>query len=154
MLRKKIVKMYYQGESPKSLCEYYSIPKSTLYIWIYQFPEKRRNSKYLAPSTEYNNLVKRTAKLEHEREILQSFIAGLDLSQKAKYEFMDEIYGQYNIHEICNAMQVNRATYYNHLKAKIGSPSMTSTKHIYPNRFAISTKRAIRPMALNESGLH
>ncbi|MCR5572942.1 MAG: IS3 family transposase [Candidatus Saccharibacteria bacterium] len=31
---------------------------------------------------------------------------------------MDEIYGQYNIHEICDAMQVNRGTYYNHLKAK------------------------------------
>ena len=31
---------------------------------------------------------------------------------------MDEIYGQYNIHEICDAMRVNRATYYNHLKAK------------------------------------
>lgn len=116
--KKKIVKMYYQGESPKSLCEYYSIPKSTLYTWIYQFPKKKRNSKYLAPSTEYNNLVKRATKLEHERGILQSFIAGLDLSQKAKYGFMDEIYGQYNIHEICDAMQVNRATYYNHLKAK------------------------------------
>lgn len=110
--------MYYQGESPKSLCEYYSIPKSTLYTWIYQFPEKRRNSKYLAPSTEYNNLIKRATKLGHEREILQSFIAGLDLSQKTKYGFMDEIYGQYNIHEICNAMQVSRGTYYNHLKAK------------------------------------
>lgn len=116
--KKKIVKMYLQGESPKSLCEYYSIPKSTLYTWIYQFPEKRRNSKYLAPSTEYNNLVKRATKLEHEREILQSFVAGLDLSQKTKYGFMDEIYGQYNIHEICDAMQVNRGTYYNHLKAK------------------------------------
>ena len=116
--KKKIVKMYYQGESPKSLCEYYSIPKSTLYTWIYQFPEKRRNSKYLAPSTEYSNLVKRATKLEHEREILQSFIAGLNLSQKAKYGFMDEIYGQYNIHEICDAMQVSRGTYYNYLKAK------------------------------------
>lgn len=31
---------------------------------------------------------------------------------------MDEIYGQYNIHEICDAMQVSRGTYYNHLKAK------------------------------------
>lgn len=110
--------MYYQGESPKSLREYYSISKSTLYTWIYQFPEKRRNSKYLAPSTEYNNLIKRATKLEHEREILQSFIAGLDLSHKTKYGFMDEIYGQYNIHEICDAMQVSRGTYYNHLKAK------------------------------------
>lgn len=112
--------MYYQGESPKFLCEYYSIPKSTLYTWIYQFPKKKRNSKYLAPSTEHNNLVKRATKLEHEREILQSFIAGLGLSQKAKYGFMDEIYGQYNIHEICDAMQVDRGTYYNHLKAKDG----------------------------------
>ena len=116
--KKKIVKMYLQGESPKSLCEYYSIPKSTLYTWIYQFPEKRRNGKHLAPSTEYKNLVKHAAKLEHERDILQSFIAGLNLSQKAKYGFMDEIYGQYNIHEICDAMQVSRGTYYNHLKAK------------------------------------
>lgn len=86
--KKKIVKMYYRGESPKALCEYYSIPKSTLYTWIYQSPEKKRNNKFLAPSTKYNNLAKRAAKLEHGRGILQSFIAGLDLSQKAKYSVL------------------------------------------------------------------
>lgn len=115
--KKHIVKMYYRGESPKYLCEYYSIPKSTLYTWIYQHPGKRIKLN-LAPSTEYKNLVKHNNKLEHEREVLQSFIAGLDLPKKTKYAFMDEIYGQYNIYEICDAMQIDRGTYYNHLKSK------------------------------------
>ena len=116
--KKKIVKMYFQGESPKSLCEYYSIPKSTLYTWIYQSSEKKRRSKYLAPSTEYNGLVKHATKLEHELEILQAFINGLETPKKTKYSFMDKIYGQYSIYEICDALNVDRGTYYAHLKSK------------------------------------
>lgn len=117
--RKKIIlNRYFSGESPKALCEYYSIPKSTLYTWIYKSPRRRIKSKFLAPTTEYKNLAKHSLKLEHEREMLQSYLDYIRATKKQRYEFMDTIYGQYNVHEICDAFKIDRGTYYNHLKAK------------------------------------
>ena len=51
--KNKIVKMYLQGESPKSLCEYYSIPKSTLYTWIYQSSESPLISVHISDDASY-----------------------------------------------------------------------------------------------------
>lgn len=116
--RKQIVRQYHEGVAAKELCQQYDLSRSTLYTWIYKYPPKQLRHKFTAPSTELRGLQKNVTKLANEVNILQSFLEYKGFTNKDRYEFMDLIYGKFTIHELCGAFNIDRATYYNHLKAK------------------------------------
>lgn len=113
-----IARQYHSGANIKDLVVKYRIPKSTLYSWINKYPPKKQKSKFLASSSEQRNLQKYADKLGNELNILQSFLQYKGIDNKERYEFMDHIYGNFTIHEICGAFNIDRATYHNHLHNK------------------------------------
>ena len=116
--KKKIVNKYYKGAKIPDLSKQYRIPISTIYTWIKKYPPAHLKHKFLAQATDYRNLEKRATKFGNELNLLQSFLEYKGIENKERYEFMDLLYGKFTIHELCGAFNIDRGTYYNHLRSK------------------------------------
>ena len=115
--QKRISRLYQEGASITELSRLYDLPKSSIYNWGHKY----RTSPYsikVVMTHELNNLKRTANRTARELEICQKCLRRLELSPKEKYAFMDSIHGQYSLHEICEAMEVGRGAYYNHLRAK------------------------------------
>jgi hypothetical protein len=116
-LKKTVMQRLETGESIKKLSEELHISKSTLYRWrkIYS-PAKVKQYSYTPK--EFDALSRRLLKLEHKMEIihLSGYLAAVPLQKKL--DTLEHIYQQnqqYSVHELCEALDVARGTFYNHI---------------------------------------
>lgn len=116
--QRQIVNEYYDGVKIPDLSKKYNIPVSTIYTWIKKYPPKHLEHKFFAPPKEHRSLQRYANKLGNEVNILQSFLEYKGIDNKERYEFMDLLYGKFTIHELCGAFNIDRGTYYNHLRSK------------------------------------
>ena len=115
--QKRLARLYRRGTSITELSRQHGLSKSSIYYWGHKYYASPHSIK--AVTTQELNSLKRTAsRTARKLEICQKCLRGLELTPKEKYAFMDSIYGQYSLHEICEAMDVDRGTYYNHLRVK------------------------------------
>ncbi len=92
------------------------IPRSTFYSWL-----KEHNAKQPQPVpmefTPKNSriLMNKVARLEGIIEILKTVNCTVHSPLNEKLSEMDRLYGQYSVHALCDALDVSRGTFYNHL---------------------------------------
>ena len=110
----QIIARYKNDESIISISKESGIPRSTIYRWI--------NDDKFANSTPQSVIDKEIKKLEQKIEKLQTMLAiihelGISINAplKEKLNAMTPLYGKYNVHWLCEAMQVDRGTFYNHI---------------------------------------
>ena len=113
-LKLQIIARYKNDEKIISISKESGIPRSTIYRWI--------NDDKFANSTPQSVKDKEIKKLEQKIEKLQTMLAiihelGISINAplKEKLNAMTPLYGKYNVHWLCEAMQVDRGTFYNHI---------------------------------------
>jgi len=92
------------------------VPRSTFYGWLraYQKAQQAQKRKTINPHN-FRLLETKVARLEGIIEILQKSPCLVQAPLKERLSFAEEIYSQYSVHMICEAMSIDRGTFYNHI---------------------------------------
>ncbi len=93
------------------------IPRSTLYSWIkrYQKEGHQINSALIFTKRDFQRLENRIKHLEGILSILKTVPCSVHASLKERLNAIEALQGQYSIHMLCEAMNIARGTFYNHI---------------------------------------
>ena len=116
--KKQAIRRYEKGESIPALCQELHIAQSTFYHWRNQYRSIQTSAHTYTPA-EFDVLVRRLQKAEHKLSIIQlsGYLSKVPLQDKlATLEhFHNEMSDLYSVHELCEALDVSRGTFYNHI---------------------------------------
>ncbi len=108
-----IIHRYESGESVTSLAHTHGISRGTIYNWMHIAHEDN-------PSVEKpTNIHLMSRKLQRMSDILEIKNRVPCTSSAPLQErlcALEALYGQYNVHVLCEALSVDRGTFYNHVK--------------------------------------
>lgn len=110
-LKKKVIKDYQSGISICDVSQIFGIAISTVYRWLKELGNESIPSKDTV-------LFHKKEHLEHVLEIirLSSLIDEVPLRRRLDIlENLHTQHGEYNVHELCEALNVARGTFYNHI---------------------------------------
>lgn len=113
--KQKLVARYYNGESAADICLQNGIAKSTFYTWLKPYKAIKTKSGYEFTPAEFAKLRTRLNKLEQIIEVLQKVNCTTSSPLKEKLNELTKLYNQYSVHVLCEALNVPRGTFYNHL---------------------------------------
>ena len=101
------------GESVLSISADTGISRSSLYAWI---KEERNTADTVEFSLKnFRIMVNKVSRLEGIIEILQRVNCTVSSPLEEKLPAMEELYSQYSVHMLCDALQVPRGTFYNYI---------------------------------------
>ena len=114
--KQKAIDRFISGESAAAILADIGIPKSTFYNWvrIYQEEQAELNRKTV-DIRNFHLLENKVARLETIIEILKSASCTPKSPLKQRLYAAEQLYGKYNIHVICDAFDIPRGTFYNHV---------------------------------------
>lgn len=108
-----IVAEYKQGIPIKGLSIKYEISERTIYRWAKQYLIVAKET---TPTVKkYNQLLHGVKKLEDIISILKTVNCTFRAPLKEKLAELELLYGQYVVHTLCEALDVSRGTFYNHI---------------------------------------
>ena len=110
-----IVARCQQGESVAALSNELAIPRSTLYRWLKSFPTDSAGKLLKFSYQEYTLLQRKVEKLQNVITILKSADCLVSAPLKERLHALEPFYGKYEVHTICEALDVDRGTFYNHM---------------------------------------
>ena len=110
-----IVARCQQGESIATLSNELAIPRSTLYRWLKSFPTDSAGKPLKFSYQEYTLLQRKVEKLQNIITILKSADCLVSAPLRERLHALEPFYGKYEIHTICEALDVARGTFYNHM---------------------------------------
>lgn len=113
----------FQAKEPvQALCAEYGISRSTLYRWANVHCAANPGSARTFTIKEYDMLQRRVNKLENVISVLKNVNCTTASPLKEKLRELHLLYGQYDIHTLCEALDVPRGTFYNYIfRGKQGS---------------------------------
>lgn len=109
-----IINQSNNGESVAKLSETTGVSRSTIYGWL-KSSQAKTDGKPVNKST-INGLESKLARLSTIIEILQTAFEVETIPTKIRLEKLEQLYGEYNVHNLCEALMVPRGTFYNHIK--------------------------------------
>ena len=116
--KKQAIRRYEKGESIPALCQELHISQSTFYHWRNQYRSIQTSAHAYTPA-EFDGLVRRLQKAEHKLSIIQlsGYLSKVPLQDKLTTleHFHNEMSDLYSVHELCEALDVSRGTFYNHI---------------------------------------
>ena len=110
--RKEVIHLHKNGMTIKNVARKYNIAPSTVYRWL------KSNPTGSSDMPNYQTLSKQKERQDHIIEIirLSGIIDAVPLRSRLEIlENLHDQYKQYNIHELCEALNVTRGTFYNHI---------------------------------------
>lgn len=115
--KQTLVSLYYNGKTVSEICQEHQIPRSTFYTWIqtYRPIESKSNSRTVTPK-DFDSILRRCEKQKQIIAVLKSIPAISDATTKEKLAILEPLYGQFSVHVLCEALDVPRGTFYNHIK--------------------------------------
>ena len=115
--KRTLVSLYYNGKSVTEICQDHQIPRSTFYSWIqaYRPVESKDSSRTITPK-DFDTLLRRCGKQEQIIAVLKSIPAITNATTQEKLAVLEPLYGQFSVHVLCEALDVPRGTFYNHIK--------------------------------------
>lgn len=112
-----LVNFYYNGKSVTEICMEHQIPRSTFYTWIQAYrPVESKNSSRTVTPKDFDSLLRRYEKQEQIIAVLKSIPAIANATTQEKLAVLEPFYGQFSVHVLCEALDVPRGTFYNHIK--------------------------------------
>lgn len=110
-----IITEYKKGKPIQELCAEYRVCRRTIYRWAKIYCPAVPDVKCAFTIKEYDALLRRVAKLENMVAVLQTVNCTVHASLKEKLHELELLYGQYDVHTLCEALEVSRGTFYNHI---------------------------------------
>jgi transposase InsO family protein len=114
--KQNLIQRYHAGESATNICFQFGIPRSTFYTWIK--PQKTiytETTQQIIRPSEFNKLSRRVKRLEQLIEVLKKVKCTATSPLQEKLTALERIYGQYSVRVMCDALDVSRGTFYNHI---------------------------------------
>ena len=113
-LKNQIIQRWQEKESISSISEKINISRSTIYRWINDYQRKNNFCELFV-----NKIIKEQSKKIEKLECLINIINDVGVSPSAplkeKLVAMAPFYKKYNVYWLCEAMNVPRGTFYNHI---------------------------------------
>ena len=104
------------GESSASILADTGIPKSTFYSWLRAYREDQSAGKRKVVNIRnFNLLENKVTRLEGIIEILKTAPYTPQAPLKQRLYAAEQFYGKYSVHMICDAFDIPRGTFYNHI---------------------------------------
>ena len=115
--KQTVIRRYEKGEDLKELSKEFSIALSTLYRWRIKYCSIKTPQRTYTPK-EFDSMCRQLQKLRHEIEIVRLCGYLSDIPLRRRLEKLESIYTQdspYSVYELCEALEVDRGTFYNHI---------------------------------------
>lgn len=113
--KQKLVARYQSGESVKAICTETGVSKSSLYEWIKLYQVTVTPAGQRITPLGFEMLQRRVQKLEAMLSVLQVIGCCVSAPLQDKLREMERLHGQFSVHVLCEAMNVPRGTFYNHM---------------------------------------
>ena len=111
--KEKIIMQHESGVSITSIHNSTGIARSTLYSWINGL--RSDTSDKPLNRGDYNKLKMHCEKLENMIRILKTCGCSVDAPLSQRYEVIKDLSYVYSITTLCNALNVPKGSYYNHI---------------------------------------
>lgn len=114
--KQEAIDRFISGESAAAILADIGIPKSTFYNWVHIYQEEQAElNRKTVDIRNFHLLENKVARLETIIEILKSASCTPKSPLKQRLYAAEQLYGKYNIHVICDAFDIPRGTFYNHV---------------------------------------
>ena len=113
--KQNIISRYLSGESPSNIVATTTIPRSTIYSWIKQYQQEKDNGRMEVTLKNFRLLENKVKRLEGIIEIMKKSGCTVNDPLSIKLPALESLQGQYNVHMLCEALDVPRGTYYNYI---------------------------------------
>ena len=113
--KQELVLRYQNGESVSDICTQTGIARSTLYSWLKPYQTTITEAGTVVTPQEFSALKKRVEKLEGIIQVLKSVDCTVSAPLQDKLKALETLYGQFSVHTLCDALEVPRGTFYNHI---------------------------------------
>ena len=113
--KRELVLRYQNGESVSDICTQTGIARSTLYSWLKPYQTTITEAGMIVTPQEFFYLKKRVEKLEDIIQVLKSVDCTVSAPLQDKLKALEALYGQFSVHTLCDALEVPRGTFYNHM---------------------------------------
>ena len=114
--KKVIVARREKGESVRSLCSEFNIPRSTLYRWCKSHKTNTIANGIPFTAREINQMQNRIVKLNNIIAILKTANCTVSAPLRERLGALESLYSQYDVYTLCEALEVDRGTFYNHIR--------------------------------------
>ena len=105
------------GEEVKSMLVEYGIPKSTFNQWLREYDLRYGcESKYDFTPRNFRSILKRNDHLEDLISVMQASYCSPNAPLKERLNEAEQLYKDYNVHLVCEALNISRGTFYNHIR--------------------------------------
>lgn len=113
--KRQFVMRYQAGESVAHICADTGIARSTFYSWIKPFQTTVTEAGTVVTPHDYVMLKRKVEKQDAIIQVLKTINCTVSAPLKEKLVAMEPLYGQFSVHTLCDAMEVSRGTFYNHV---------------------------------------
>ena len=115
--KREILERYIsRSESPTNIIKSVGISKSTFYKWLYDHQQEQAKSKIKELTLRNFTLLEAKVKrLEGIIEIIKKANVLPSSPLQQKLHASEKLSGEYSVHMICEALDIARGTYYNHI---------------------------------------
>ena len=104
------------GESSASILADTGIRYFTFFCWLHVYREEQgATNRKVVNIRNFHLFENKIARLEGIIEILKTVECTVHSPLKQRLYFAEQLYGKYNVHMICDALDIPRGTFYNHV---------------------------------------
>jgi transposase InsO family protein len=113
--KQNLIQRYHAGESATNICLQTGVARSTLYAWLKAQQPPNPESNLPVKRADYNKLESKVRRLEQFIEVLKKVDCTAGSPTKEKLIELEKLRGDYSVHLLCDALDVPRGTFYNHI---------------------------------------
>lgn len=114
--KQQLVSRHLGGEAVSSICTEAGIARSTMYSWIKQYQATETSCGRSVTAKGYDSLLRRCEKQVQLITVLKSVNCLPSAPLQDRLIALENLYGQFSVHVLCEALDVSRGTFYNHIK--------------------------------------
>ena len=111
--KQKIISEYQCGQPLADIGKEYGVAPSTIYRWVKDKKECIAKENMLP--MDVRNLLFQKERLEHILQIIRLSNLLSEVPLRKRLDILEDLHEQYNVHELCEALDVARGTFYNHI---------------------------------------
>lgn len=114
--KQAVIDRVISGEPSARILADTGMPKSTFYSWLRIYREEQNAAnRRTVDIRNFHLLENKVARLESIVEILKSATCTPKSPLRQRLYAAEQLYGKYNVHVICDAFDIPRGTFYNHV---------------------------------------
>ena len=111
-----LVKRYCNGESVHTLSNETGVARSTLYSWINNQNVVTYKDGFTVSAIEYSHMKQHIQRMEQLIKVLQIADCTTSAPLTNRLYALEKLYSGFPVHVLCDALKVDRGTFYNHIK--------------------------------------